>query len=812
MRAPRRHSLSPPDANGEPILPPLPAVEDSIDIDLSAPQGPDMLDGVAMHETGDGGVDIDLTPPTSPMQAPVEHGANLAEFIPEDKLQRLAAELIEGIDEDKTSRQQWEDQVATGLKLMGFNAEDRTFPFNGASGIYDPLMAEAVLRMQAIAYGELLPPNGPVKPKIVGEATDELQRLGFRQATWMNYYFTEAAPEYYPDFDQMLLYWPLIGSTFKKIYQDPVLKRPVATFIMPADFIAPYTATAMETAARLTNVLRPQVRDVKLRTLAGFYRDVSLPQPSDLNTQTSEPLKQQTDASTGLQPASTIQSSTYTFYETSCFWDFEGADPNVQESGLPVPYIATIDSDTQKVLAVYRNWRVADPTMQRRVSYAHYRFFPGLGFYGTGYAHILGGLAKSATTSRRQLEDSGTLNNFPGGVRVKGMRMDDNNIRIGPMEFPEIDTAGLPIQQALMAMPYKEPSQTTFNMLQDTRKVGRDIAGLGEIVVGEGRQDAPVGTTMALLEQAMKFQSSTMKRAHDAFADELAMFQELFGEYLPNEPYPFIVDGKQQSIMRRDFQQRIAVIPVSDPNITSQTQRLMRAQALLQSATQMPDIHDVREAFRQLYVAMGMEQGQIDRLLPPPQSGVPLDPLSENQLAILGKPLKAAPWQNHQAHIQVHTPLAQTPAMQAHIAEHVAMQMRVQIESMIGRPLPQGQLPPELENQVAVMVAQATQRLQAQQQEGQELTPAQLLQAQIQVENMKIDQRREEVKQRAATDAFKAQTEVERTRMEIESDERVARIKAFGETADNAHDPLPFAKELLQGVGGFKNGKANGNG
>lgn len=783
---------------------------DEVEIDLSLAPGPSMVEGAALHEMADGTVEVDLTPQQVPPLVPVEHGANLANFIPDSQLQNVAAEIIEGIDEDKTSRQQWEDQAATGMKLMGFNCEDRTFPFNGASGVYDTLMAEAVLRMQAIAYGELLPPNGPVKPQIIGEAPDALQRLAQRQATWMNYYFTKGAPEYYPDFDQMLLYWPLIGSTFKKIYQDPVLKRPVATFIMPSDFIAPYTATALETAARLTNVIRPSVRELKLRTLAGFYRDVGLPPPSDLTTQTSEPLKQQTDASTGLQPASTIKSSTYTFYETSCFWDFEGADPLVTERGLPVPYIVTIDNDSQKVLSVYRNWRVADPTMQRRVTYAHYRFFPGFGFYGTGYAHILGGMAKSATTQRRQIEDSGTLNNFPGGLRVKGMRMDDNNIRIGPMEFPEIDTAGLPIQQAVMTMPYKEPSAVTFQMMQDTRKSGRDIAGLGEIAVGEGRQDAPVGTTMALLEQAMKFQSSTMKRAHDAFADELAMFQELFAEHLPDAPYPYIVDGKQHDIMRQDFQERIAVVPVSDPNITSTTQRIMRAQALLQSATSTPHLHDMREAFKELYVAMGVEPGKIDRLLPPPQSGQPMDPLTENQLAVLGKPLKAAPYQDHQAHIQVHMPLGQTPAMQAHIAEHVAMQMRAQIEALIGRPLPQGPMPPEIENQVAVLVAKATQALQAQQQEGKPLTPEQLLQAQIEVEKAKIAQRDRETAQKAEVEAFKTQTDFEKAKLETESQERVARLRAFGETADNTRDPLSFAMDLLNGVGPFKPAGQNG--
>lgn len=802
----------PPDSAGEPVLDPLPPVDGDLEIDLDAPPMAVEVNGVTILEDGLGGAEVDLAPAALSQFAipPDDHGANLANWLPDDAQQRLAAELIEGIEDDKTSRQPWEDQCAEGLRLMGFTSEDRTFPFNGASGVFDPLMSEAVLRMQAIFYGELLPPNGPCKAAITGTATDDLQKQAQRVATWMNYYLTQGAPEYYPETDEMLFWLPLLGCGFKKVYQDPVFKRPMAPFIMPSDLIVPYTATSLSTAARVSNVLKPQARDVKLRQLAGFYRDVTLGQPNALDGSPSDPFQTEKDAAEGKQPSGNEKSATYTLYEVQCFFDFEGADPTVQEKGLPVPYIVTVDSESQKVLSVYRNWRRADPLMQRRNVYAHYRFFPGGGIYGRGYAHILGGLAKTATVNRRQLNDSGTLNNFPGGVRVKGMRMDDNNIRVGPMEFAEIDTAGLPIQQALMMMPYKEPSQVLFNLLQDSRKAGRDLAGMAEIAVGDGRQDAPVGTTMALLEQATKLQASTVKRAHKSMGEELQMIQELFGEHLPDQPYPYFVGATEHVIMRRDFDDRISIVPVSDPNITSQSQRVLRAQLIKQNAASAPQMHDLREAFRQEYIAIGMDQGEIDKLLPPPQSGTPMDPLTENQLAVLGKPLKAAPYQDHAAHIKTHSPLAQqSPAMQAHIAEHVAMQMRVQIEKLIGRPLPQGPLPPEFENQVAMMVAQATEALQSQ--EDKPLTAEQLLQAQIQVEGEKIKQRDREANLDAQVQSFKATTDLERERLKAAAQERVARMRAFGETADNANEPLPIFMSLLKGVGPFSGG-TNGAG
>lgn len=811
LRAPRRTSpMLPPDSAGEPVLPPLDPLADGIEIDLDAP-APVEIDGVMIAELPDGGAEIDLAP-ASPDQftvPPTDHGVNLANWLPDDQMQRVAAELLEGIDTDKTSRQEWEDQCAEGLKLMGFTSEDRTFPFNGASGVYDPLMAEAVLRMQSIFYGEMLPPNGPVKSHITGVATDDLQKQAFRVATWMNYYLTQGAPEYYTETDQMYWWLPLVGSAFKKVYQDPIFKRPMAPFVMPADLIVPYTATSLATAARVSNLIKPLPREVKLRQLAGFYRDVALGQPNSLTPDSSAPLQTEVDAATGVRPAVDDKSATYNLYEVQCFADFEAHDPLATEKGLPVPYLVTLDSESQKVLAIYRNWRASDPLMQRRNIYAHYKFFPGSGFYGAGYAHILGGLAKNATTNRRQLNDSGTLNNFPGGVRVKGMRMDDNNLRIGPMEFVEIDTAGMPVQQALMTMPYKEPSQVLFNLLQDSRKAGRDLAGMAEIAVGDGRQDAPVGTTMALLEQATKLQAATVKRAHKSFGEELQMIQELFAEHLPDQPYPYFVGGTEQIIMRRDFDNRVSIVPVSDPNITSQAQRLLRAQLLKQNAASAPEMHDLREAFKQEYIAIGLDQGEIDRLLPPPQSGVPMDPLSENQNAILGKPLKAAPYQDHAAHIAAHMPLAQqTPAMKAHIAEHIAMQMRVQIESLIGRPLPQGPMPPEMENQIAVMVAQATKALE--QEQDKPLTAEQLLQAQIQVEGEKIAQRDRQANLQAQVDSFRATTDLERERIKATAQEKVARLRAFGETADNTSEPLPIFLSLMKGMPPFSNGGVNG--
>jgi hypothetical protein len=740
--------------------------------------GPEMVDGAEITELDDGGVEIDFEP-AEDEEEEIRHDSNLALHMNDMDLTGLGEMLLSGVEEDKQSRGEWEATMSEGINLMGLKIEDRSTPFKGACGVFDPLLAEAVVRWQAVACGELLPAGGPVKTQITGVANEQLEAQASRVKDFMNLYLTELAPEFYEEFDQMLFWLALVGSTFKKVYQDRLLGRPVSRFVLPDNFIVAYGTTDLETSPRFCHITPMTRRNFRLAQLAGVYRDIKVgdPQPDDTD---QTPIRAQVDGVQGVEPGAE-GTEEYRIYEVYADLNLEGFE---NEDGIPLPYIVTIEEGSRKVLSIYRNYEEGDPTFQRQGSFVHYKLMPGVGFYGLGYAHLLGNSAKTATSIRRQLIDAATLNNFPGGLRVKGMRLDDNNIGIGPTEFREIDTGGQPIQNAIMTMPYKEPSQVSLALLKETYESARNLANTAEIAVGEGRQDAPVGTTVALMEAATRLQSATLKRAHKAFNRELKMIANLFGKYLPDEPYPFPVRGGMSAIMREDFSDNIDVIPVSDPNISSSAQRMMRAEALLRFATQQPDQHNLRQAYRQMYVEMGIDEEKIEMLLLPEQAKPkPLDPLSENQNALTGKPLVAGAYQDHDAHIAAHAPIAEeNPALQAHINEHLALKMRLQVEQIIGQPLPPpGQpMPPEIENQLAVMVAQAMQQL-APSYKAQPPGPDPMLQ----VEQMKIQQRDADSKLDAQVEMTKAQIEAQTDAEDRASRERIAAMKLESEALRN---------------------------
>ena len=746
--------------------------EDGSDIEIEY-GGPEMVDGAEITELDDGGVEIDFEP-SEELPEEAAHDANLALYMDDMDLNTLGETLLSGVEEDRQSRGDWEATMSEGIKLMGLKIEDRTTPFKGACGVYDPLLAEAVVRWQAVAAGELLPASGPVKTQVIGVANEALEAQASRVQQFMNLYLTELAPEFYEEFDQMLWWLALVGSTFKKTYQDRLLGRPVSRFVLPDNFIASYGTTDLSTSPRFCHITQMTPRNFRLAQLAGMYRDIKIgdPQPDD-SSQT--PIQAQVDGVQGVEPGAE-GTEEYRIYEVYADLNLVGFE---NEDGIPLPYIVTIEEGSRKVLSIYRNYDENDPTFQRKDVFTHYKFMPGVGFYGLGYAHLLGNSAKTATSIRRQLIDAGTLNNFPGGLRVKGMRIDDNNIGIGPTEFREIDTGGLPIQNAIMTMPYKEPSQVSLELLRETYEGARNLANTAEIAVGEGRQDAPVGTTVALMEAATRLQSATLKRCHKAFSRELKLIADLFGKYLPDEPYPFPVRGGMSAIMREDFSNNIDVIPVSDPNISSSAQRMMRAEALLRFATQQPDQHNLREAYHQMYVEMGIPEEKIQLILAPErQQPRPLDPLTENQNAIMGLPLVAGLYQDHDAHIAAHAPIAQdNPPLQAHINEHLAMKMRIQVEQMIGQPLPPpGQpLPPEIENQLAVMVAQAMQQLAPMYKPQPEVDPM------IQIEQMKVQQKEADSTRDAETKLAEAQIKARSDAEDRASKERIAAMKAQSE-------------------------------
>jgi hypothetical protein len=756
---------------------PLDAADIEIDDD-----GPAMLDGAEFTELDDGGVEIDFEPETDlPEEAPFE--ANLALYMDDMDLNTLGETLLSGVEEDRQSRGDWEATMSEGIKLMGLKIEDRQTPFKGACGVYDPLLAEAVVRWQAVAAGELLPASGPVKTQVIGVANEQLEAQASRVQQFMNLYLTELAPEFYEEFDQMLFWLPLVGSTFKKTYQDRLLGRPVSRFVLPDNFVVSYGTSDLATSPRFCHITPMTRRNFRLAQLAGVYRDIDLGDPqADDSSQT--PIQAEVDGVQGVEPGAE-GTEEYRIYEVYADLNLVGYE---NDDGIPLPYVVTIEEGSRKVLSVYRNYDEVDPTYQRKDMFTHYKFMPGVGFYGLGYAHLLGNSAKTATSIRRQLIDAGTLNNFPGGLRVKGMRLEDNNIGIGPTEFREIDTGGLPIQNAIMTMPYKEPSQVSLALLKETYEAARNLANTAEIAVGEGRQDAPVGTTVALMEAATRLQSATLKRCHRAFSRELKLIANLFGKYLPDEPYPFPVRGGMAAIMREDFANNIDVIPVSDPNISSSAQRMMRAEALLRFATQQPDQHNLREAYRQMYVEMGVADEKIQLILAPEKEKPrPLDPLTENQNAIVGVPLVAGAYQDHDAHIASHAPIAQdNPALQAHINEHLAMKMRQQVEQMIGQPLPPPgtPMPPELENQIAVMVAQAMQQLAPMYKPQPEIDQM----AQIEAQKLQIKQ---------ADNERDAQVELAKAQMEAQSDaaNRASREKIAA---------MKLQSEAMRNLGGFQ--------
>ena len=748
----------------------LPEGDAEYEIELG---GPEMVDGAEITEMEDGGVEVDFDPETDvPEEA--EHDANLALYMDDMDLNTLGETLLSGVEEDRQSRGDWEATMSQGIKLMGLKIEDRTTPFNGACGVYDPLLAEAVVRWQAVACGELMPAGGPVKTQVIGVANESLDAQSSRVQQFMNLYLTELAPEFYEEFDQMLFWLPLVGSTFKKVYQDRLLGRPVSRFVLPDNFIASYGTTDLATSPRFCHITPMTKRNFRLAQLAGVYRDIDLGDPqADDSSQT--PIQAEVDGVQGVEPGAE-GTQEYRIYEVYADLNLVGFE---NEDDIPLPYIVTIEEGTRKVLSIYRNYEENDPTYERQDHFVHYKFMPGVGFYGLGYAHLLGNSAKTATSIRRQLIDAGTLNNFPGGLRVKGMRIDDNNIGIGPTEFREIDTGGLPIQNAIMTMPYKEPSQVSLELLRETYEGARNLANTAEIAVGEGRQDAPVGTTVALMEAATRLQSATLKRAHKAFSRELKLIADLFGKYLPDEPYPFPVRGGMAAIMREDFSNNIDVIPVSDPNISSSAQRMMRAEALLRFATQQPDQHNIREAYKQMYVEMGIPEEKINLILAPErQQPRPLDPLTENQNAIMGLPLVAGPYQDHDAHIASHAPIAQdNPPLQAHINEHLALKMRIQVEQMIGQPLPPpgAPLPPEVENQIAIMVAQAMQQL------APMYKPQPEVDQMAQVEMQKLQVKEADSKRDAEVEMAKAQIEARTDAEDRASRERIAAMKLESE-------------------------------
>ena len=652
------------------------------------------------------GIELDDGQQTEIMAEPYNHDANLAEVLEEGELASLASELQSKVKEDTDSRSDWEEAIAKGLNLLGINYEDRSDPFLGASGVTHPLLSEATTQFQSQAYKEMLPSGGPIKTHILGVPTKQTEDQAQRIKDFMNYQITEVMEEYDQDTDQMLFYLPLTGSTFKKVYFDPTKQRAVSKFVPAEDLIVPYSASDIRTAERVTHMVRMSYNDIRKLQVAGVYKDVEL---SATNTGDDEGAIQETsDELQGLHP--NYSDDSYTLLEVHADLDLEGfedMDSEGQPSGIMLPYIVTIDQGSNQVLSVVRNYREADPLKRKRQYFVHFKFLPGFGFYGFGLLHTIGGLSRAATSILRQLIDAGTLSNLPAGFKARGVRIRNDDEPLNPGEFRDIDVPGGDLKNSIVPLPYKEPSGTLAQLLGVIVDSGRRFAQVADAKISDVNSQAPVGTTVALIEQGSKIISSIHKRLHHGQKQEFRMLSEIFSEN--PVPYPYFVGNVAPQIMANDFDGRVDVLPVSDPNIFSMAQRLSLAQTQLQLAQAAPQLHNQYEAYRRMYDALDIKN--IDSLLPPPQPPAPVDPATENANAIKGVPLQAFPQQDHEAHLTAHAMFLSNMVSQAnpqgflllqsHVQEHVGMLARDQVTKFFQKMMEEAMMKGEEVPQIA---------------------------------------------------------------------------------------------------------------
>ena len=639
-----------------------------------------------------------------------EHDANLAEMLDDSVLGELSSDLRAKVKEDMESRDEWEEAIAKGLGLLGINYEERNEPFLGASGVHHPLLSEAVTQFQAQAYKEMLPSGGPVKTQVVGAPTREVEDQAKRVKDFMNYQIMEVMEEFDQDTDQMLYYLPLTGSTFKKVYFDPTKQRAVSKFVPAEDLIVPYTASDLRTAERVTHIVRMTENEVRKLQVAGIYRDVEISAKSEADDEST--IHGRANELSGIRP--NYGDDVYTVYEIHVDLDLEGFEdkgPDGENTGIKLPYIVTLDEASGEILSLVRSFREMDPLKRRRQFFTHFKFLPGFGFYGFGLLHTIGGLSRAATSILRQLIDAGTLSNLPAGFKARGVRIRNDDEPLSPGEFRDIDAPGGDLRNSIIPLPYKEPSGTLAQLLGVVVDSGRRFAQVADAKISDVNSQAPVGTTVALIEQGSKIISSIHKRLHYAQKNEFRMLAEIFAEN--PVPYPYFV-GKNipAEIMAQDFDGRIDILPISDPNIFSMAQRMSLAQTQLQLAQAAPQMHNLYEAYRRMYDALDVKN--IDDILPAPQPPQPIDPATENGNALKGMPLQAFPQQDHEAHLKAHVMALKNPASQlnpqgfimlhSHIQDHVSAlardQVRMFFEKLNEEAVMRGEPPAQIANEM----------------------------------------------------------------------------------------------------------------
>jgi len=613
--------------------------------------------------------------------------ANIAETIDDKALSQLASDLISEYQSDKESRKEWEDTYTNGLDLLGFKYKSTTQPFKGASNVTHPLLSEAVTQFQAQAYKELLPSDGPVKTRIVGLQNETVEAQAERVKDFMNYQIMEKMEEYTPEFDQLLFYLPLAGSAFKKIYYDALLERAVSKFIPAEDLVVPYFATDLKDAPRITHVLKQSENDLLKKMATGFYKEVELMKPEKKDNKIKDKYNE-------LEGVKAVETNDYIYSVLEMHVDLDLSDyiaENEEDKiNIKIPYIVTIEESTRKILSIYRNYKEGDAKFTRKEYFSHFKFLPGLGFYGFGLIHMIGGLSRTATTALRQLLDAGTLSNLPAGFKSRGMRIRDDDQPIQPGEFRDVDAPGGNIRDQFQLLPFKEPSTTLFNLLGFCVDAGRRFASIADQQVGDGNQAAAVGTTIALLERGSRVMSAIHKRCYYAMKQEFRLLSSVIAEYLPPE-YPYAVYGAERVIKVQDFDDRVDILPVADPNIFSMSQRVTLAQTQLQIAQSNPQLHNLHEAYRRVYEALGTKE--IPQILKPDPKPFPKDPAIENMEALQSLPMTAFPEQDHDAHIAAHSAFMRTRMvqinpmvyanLQGHISQHVSMKASAEVMSMM---------------------------------------------------------------------------------------------------------------------------------
>jgi hypothetical protein len=654
--------------------------------------------GAEVIPDGDGGAIIEAIGEmmAEEQDEPVAHNANLAEYLDDGYLGEISSDLRASYEEDLESRSEWEETYTKGLDQLGVRYEERSQPFEGASGVTHPLIAESVTQFQAQAYKELLPSGGPVKTQIVGLQDQEREDQATRVKDFMNYQIMEVMEEFDPDMDQLLFYLPLSGSTFKKVYFDEAKQRAVAKFIPAQDLVVPYAASDLQTASRVTHVLRMDANEVRKMQIAGFYRDVELSKYDE----DEDEVRQKVDELQGT--SRTYTDEVYTILEMHVDLDLEGFEdmaPDGEPTGIAIPYIVTIDEGSGEVLSIRRNFAEGTGLAKKTQYFVHYKFMPGLGFYGFGLIHMIGGLGRAATSILRQLIDAGTLANLPAGFKARGVRVRNDDEPLQPGEWRDIDAPGGNIRDSIIPLPYKEPSGTLAQLLAALVEGGRRFVSLADQQTADANGQAPVGTTVALLERGMKVMSAIHKRLHYSQKQEFRVLARIFRDNLPPE-YPYEVQGGNRMVMAQDFDERVDVIPVSDPNIFSMAQRVTLAQTQLQLAQSNPQMHNLHAAYRRMYQALEVQN--IDEILPPPPQPKPLDPAIENARALMGEILNTFPDQDHDAHLRMHLAFMKTPLVMtspqvmgtfyAHVMEHASQKARQMVMNEIQQIISQAQL------------------------------------------------------------------------------------------------------------------------